>query len=569
MRLISTFAIPFLCFANPVVAQGDTATSDVLFVLDGSGSMWGRVDEVEKIVVAKEVMTGLIDGLPQDIDVGLIAYGHRERGACSDIEVIATPGETARPDLLGALSGITPQGKTPIADSLVRAGELLRENEDLVSIVLVSDGIESCDGDPCATAATLREQGIDVTIHVVGFDVDEAADQQLSCIAENGGGEYYQAGSADALNAALTTVRETIVEAAEEPAPEPVVTTLILPLGNMVRGEDVIGGIDVVDAETNETIVRLTGTTEEQVQPGTYVLEFDNFISPPLPVEAGEDYVISAVDYGLARVVLDGEQIGGVDMIVDATDEKVTRLAGTNVRQVPPGTYRLEFDNFTSPPIVVEPSGDYTFAASDFALADIVLDGTQVGGVDVINADTGEKLTRLAGTNEKQIPPGTYIFEFDNFTSPPRVIEGSTSVVVSPSDYGLADIVMNGTQAGGVDMIDEETGEKLTRLAGQNEQQIPPGTYRFEFDHYTSPPRAIAPGDDVVISPSDYGLVTVSKVAGIDGALGLYQDGERVVNLTGTSERQIAPGTYTMVYKRNELGQVTLTEGEVRVFALE
>lgn len=110
--------LPFIALSGFATAQGTVENTDVMFILDGSGSMWGRVNEVEKIVIAKDVMSGLIDGLPTEIDAGLITYGHRERGSCADIEVIATPGQTDRDDLLTALADITPLGKTPISDSL-------------------------------------------------------------------------------------------------------------------------------------------------------------------------------------------------------------------------------------------------------------------------------------------------------------------------------------------------------------------------------------------------------------------------------------------------------------------
>ena len=289
MRIATILLSSVFCFSGAVVAQENTAGTDVLFILDGSGSMWGRVNEIEKIVIAKDVMTNLIGGLPDDVDAGLITYGHRERGSCSDIELIATPGETPRADLLSSLSGITPLGKTPISDSLLRAGELLREVEDPVSIVLVSDGIESCEGDPCATAALLREQGIDVRIHVVGFDVDAEAQEQLSCIAEAGGGEYYEAGSADALNDALADVRTTIVEEVIVLAePEP---PLVQPVGNVSLADDVIGGVDVRNEETGETIVRLAGTKADLLEPGTYLLAFDHYTTPPFVVETEQTYI--------------------------------------------------------------------------------------------------------------------------------------------------------------------------------------------------------------------------------------------------------------------------------------
>lgn len=553
------------------MAQEVTPTSDVLFILDGSGSMWGRVNDVEKIVVAKEVLTGLIEGLPEAVNPGLITYGHRERGSCADIELIATPGETSRADLLSALSGITPLGKTPISDSLLRAGELMRLTEDPVSIVLVSDGIESCEGDPCATAALLREQNIDVRIHVVGFDVDAEAQEQLSCIAQAGGGEYYAAGSADTLNDALVDVRTTIIEETVVvlPEPEPETTVLTLPVGNVALAEDVLGGVDVLDEATGELQVRLAGTIQGQVDPGTYTFAFDHFTSPPFTVEAGEEYIIAAADYGLARVALDGAQIGGVDLIKTETNEMLLRLAGTLTKQIAPGTYILEFDTFTSPAVIVAPNSDNIFSALDYALIDVALDGTQAGGVDVINHDNGEKLIRLAGTATRQIPPGVYRFEFDNFVSPPRTLEADTAYIISPSDYELADVALDGTQFLNVDVLDSETGDRIATLSGTNADQIPPGTYRFEFANFLSPPRMIAPNSSSVISPSDYDLVTVSKTRELSGSLDLVANGERVARLTGIGARMIPPGVYTLVHKNNEIGEVTLEPNEVRVFDSE
>jgi Ca-activated chloride channel family protein len=66
--------------------------SKVMFVLDGSNSMWGQIDGTAKISIAKDVMTNLIKDLDPDINMGLMAYGHREKDNCSDIEVMALPG---------------------------------------------------------------------------------------------------------------------------------------------------------------------------------------------------------------------------------------------------------------------------------------------------------------------------------------------------------------------------------------------------------------------------------------------------------------------------------------------
>ena len=73
----------------PARSEAQTAPSgaNVLFILDASGSMWGKVEGKEKIVVAREVMANLINELPEGTQVGLEAYGHRAKGDCNDIEM--------------------------------------------------------------------------------------------------------------------------------------------------------------------------------------------------------------------------------------------------------------------------------------------------------------------------------------------------------------------------------------------------------------------------------------------------------------------------------------------------
>lgn len=87
-------------------------------------------------------------------------------------------------------------------------------------MVLISDGKETCEGDPCALVRSLREQGINVRVHVVGFDVNQEERDQLVCIAEAGEGKYFSADNADQLTVALTEVKQEII-AAKEPQPKP------------------------------------------------------------------------------------------------------------------------------------------------------------------------------------------------------------------------------------------------------------------------------------------------------------------------------------------------------------
>ncbi len=208
--LAAGLALPLSALAQP----------SMLYILDGSGSMWGRVGGEPKIAAAKSVLEDLIAETPGGIQVGLMAYGHRRKGDCKDIELLTPPGGD-RAAMSSRVQAINPKGKTPISDALVQAGEQLAGNEDQTTMVLVSDGLETCGGNPCATAATLKEKGHKLVIHVVGFNVDKKATGQLQCVAEAGGGRYFAAADAAGLRDALGQVQKSVVEARPLPAPPP------------------------------------------------------------------------------------------------------------------------------------------------------------------------------------------------------------------------------------------------------------------------------------------------------------------------------------------------------------
>lgn len=204
-------------------ATKDAASSNVLFILDASGSMWGEIDGKPKISIAKDVMTKLVNELPANIKTGLEVYGHRKKGDCNDIEILTHIGEKNNKALIQQLNTIQPKGKTPLTGSLEKAADVLKTYEEASSVVLISDGKETCNADPCATVKNLREQGINVRVHVVGFDVKNDEKAQLNCIAEAGGGKYFDANNAEELNAALSDVKKEVEQAEPiiEEKPEP------------------------------------------------------------------------------------------------------------------------------------------------------------------------------------------------------------------------------------------------------------------------------------------------------------------------------------------------------------
>lgn len=202
----SFFAVGSLCLAS---------YPETLFILDASGSMYEPVGNERKIDAAKRVMAQVVPALEPEVRVGLVAYGHRQPGSCTDIETLVPAGSDDRETLLRLVSVLEPKGKTPISSAILASASMLKTRDVETSIVLVSDGIETCTGNPCEVVRSLKEAGINFVLHVVGFDVDAAAAAQLECLANQGGGEFFTAADGNELLVALRTVSEGVAEKVE------------------------------------------------------------------------------------------------------------------------------------------------------------------------------------------------------------------------------------------------------------------------------------------------------------------------------------------------------------------
>ncbi len=196
-------------------AQEAPEKSSIVLILDGSGSMWGQVEGKAKITIAKETMASIVESMPDTAQVGLILYGHRRKGDCDDVELAVALGPVDKPTLSATIEGINPKGKTPITRSLRAAAEVVRSEEGAATVVLVSDGEETCDPDPCAAVRELEAAGVPFVVHVIGFDVNDEQRAELECIADAGGGRYFTAASAEDLEFAARTATMASVE---EPA---------------------------------------------------------------------------------------------------------------------------------------------------------------------------------------------------------------------------------------------------------------------------------------------------------------------------------------------------------------
>ena len=147
------------------VQEGDAGAESanyVFFILDASRSMMEPLEGRTKLEAAKEVLFSMLGVLPPDTNVGLVVYGHRNSNDCHDIEVL----HVGKLDVAAMKRKVAPlqaKGETSIAASLEEAASELRQRKGSGVIVLLSDGIETCGGDPVEAARNLYGQSIDFT----------------------------------------------------------------------------------------------------------------------------------------------------------------------------------------------------------------------------------------------------------------------------------------------------------------------------------------------------------------------------------------------------------------------
>lgn len=193
---------------------------NLLFLLDASGSMSDKLEGVTKWDSAKSAMLDVLQsGLSDFANVGIIVYGHKgssslndQAVSCSGVEVL-DPLSKVDVDLIREdIDQISPRGWTPLAGALEKAGKVLAGKTEFSQnfVILLSDGKETCGGDPAMVAQKLHESGIELVTNVVGLSVGEEEKKQLELIAQAGGGRYFAANSRNELNDALILAAEAI-----------------------------------------------------------------------------------------------------------------------------------------------------------------------------------------------------------------------------------------------------------------------------------------------------------------------------------------------------------------------
>lgn len=178
--------------ASGSMALSMSLTEDDLDFIANTGKLFAGYDaEPRRITVARNAATKIINSIPSDMKITTVVASD-----CGVVKSSPAYGGNERSKLLNYIKRIEPDSGTPLAESIQRAGSLIKGNNRDTIIVLLSDGLESCDQDPCAAARTLKRAHPRAVINVVDILGTGAG----NCVANATGGKVFTARNANEVS---------------------------------------------------------------------------------------------------------------------------------------------------------------------------------------------------------------------------------------------------------------------------------------------------------------------------------------------------------------------------------
>ncbi len=429
---IASAVLGLVCAVSLAHAQQNevNAARQLLIVYDSSSSMWGELeDRSRKYEAGRTALKDFLDLGLDDTRIGMRAYGHRRASDCSDTELIVpiSDGATASADILETAAGIRPTGRTPITRSLRESrNDLGAAGGD---ILLISDGIETCDIDPCELMSQWANAKVNIRVHVVGVGLNTIEQQAMTCIAERSGGTYFDVDDASEFSEAMTGARGAI----KTPAGEPDTSDQDTGYALLLNGRDASGreyltvgkiykdGEEISDATSNGRNV-LPG-------PGAYEIEVgprlsDGSVYAPVRQnvtveDAGEtttEVIVQAPARVTARFVTAGEDVRGALIRAYANGEEAFSFRPQDEALARPGTYEFRTapnqDNNLSQQAVLT-AGEAVEVVFDMTETVAVLVELMLPDGETIRRNTqlwrdDEAIYALNGSNPARVRPGVY-----------------------------------------------------------------------------------------------------------------------------------------------------------------
>ncbi len=193
--------------------EQESGPVNVLILIDSSYSMKEKLGGGEaKMISAKHVLESTLARIPPDVNLGLRVFGQGYTGSpdidCQQSALLVPIGHGNRRSIIEQVRQLRPYGLTPLTYALMQAERDLRQVEGSKTVILISDGAETCGGDPCAYIARLRACGVKLKVDIVGLGMwrERTARSQLNCIAERSGGKYYDANTAAELADSISSM---------------------------------------------------------------------------------------------------------------------------------------------------------------------------------------------------------------------------------------------------------------------------------------------------------------------------------------------------------------------------
>jgi Ca-activated chloride channel family protein len=187
-----------------------TCRDDAMIVFDASGSMAGtdlNSPPTPRIAKVRQALARVLPSVAATRNLGLIDYGPGPYNRCDNIELQFEPMPDAAGRIMAVVNRLVPAGRTPLTSAVEEAAKVLDFPDKSAVVVLLTDGEETCGGDPCGLARMLHTKGPHLTVHVIGYRARDSTEVsgvlQSRCLAEETGGLYISAETTDELASAF------------------------------------------------------------------------------------------------------------------------------------------------------------------------------------------------------------------------------------------------------------------------------------------------------------------------------------------------------------------------------